>query len=112
MLLPEETNVLQISAENLGISPDEVVVITKTWGFPILAVIVEALRNGLGVGFVMTIITQFGPALLQLVVNLFKKKKMLGAAPEDMDGLLWETIIEQYEPQIRKLNDPRQNPTI
>jgi hypothetical protein len=70
---------LKLAASNFGFDSGWVADILTQWGPEVLAVCVEAARNGLSVTLITEIVTKFGPALLQLIVGMWQHQNMAAA---------------------------------
>lgn len=98
---------LRLSAVNFGFDGGWIADIMQQWGDEVLALAIEATRNGLSVGLVVEILSKFGPSVLDFFVNLLGKKKMMAAGDvipgpiiEGMDSAFVDLIVEKYLPQI------------
>ncbi len=76
----EQTEAVKLSAANFGMDPSVIAEILATWGPAVLATVVEALRSGFSVAWVMDMLNKFGPVILKWIVGLFNQKKMLAAS--------------------------------
>jgi hypothetical protein len=99
----------KLSAVNLGFDPAWIQQIIGQYGEDVLAIVIEAARNGLSIQLVVEIFTKFGPAILQLLVDFLNKKKMQtqfageivdGPVNVAVDSTLIDLLVEKYLPVI------------
>jgi hypothetical protein len=107
-----KADALKASAAEFGFDPGWIADILQKYGPDVLALAVEAVRNGLSVSLVIEIVQKFGPGLLQFIVNWLQSKsfKKLGASGSSVvvngpvipgvDTSLIDIIIQQYLPVI------------
>lgn len=103
MFSAEQVEVLKASATSLGLDSGQVADIITKWGPKVLATIVEALRGGLTVNFVMEVINTFGPTLLDFVVDFFNLKKMFSVGGTNVPGII-EGIEVNINGEVEKLD--------
>ena len=85
--LAEQTQ-LKADAIQLGMAPTDVADIITKYGPDVMSVIVEALKSGFSVSFVLELFRLFGPIFLDFVISLFSEKKKLGMAESDEEAEL------------------------
>jgi hypothetical protein len=114
----EQTEAVKLSAANFGMDPSVIAEILATWGPAVLATVVEALRSGFSVAFVMDMLNKFGPFILKWIVGLFNQKKMLEASGvadvfppdakpgEGVSASILVSMLEQIIPIIFKQFGP------
>jgi hypothetical protein len=107
---------LKASATQFGFDPTWIADLLQKYGPDVLALAVEAVRNGLSINLVIEIIEKFGPGLLQFIVNWLQSQnsKKLGVVSGEsvvvppsngpiipgIDTNVIDIIIEQYLPII------------
>jgi hypothetical protein len=103
---------LKLSATNFGFDAGWVADVLEKYGPEVLAWAIELARNGLSVTFIVEVVQQFGPVLLQLLVDWLNKKNMAKAAfaaegvvvngdvIEGVDASFIDLIVEKYLPLI------------
>lgn len=85
--LAEQTQ-LKADAIQLGMAPTEVADIISKYGPDVMSVIVEALKSGFSVAFVLELFRLFGPIFLDFVISLFSEKKKMGMTENDEEAEL------------------------
>jgi len=73
----EQVNKLENDAVTMGMSAPEVGEIVSKYGPDVLSVMVEALKGGFSVGFVLELFRLFGPIFLDFAISLFTEKKKM-----------------------------------
>ena len=99
---------LKASAVGFGFDPEWVAQILEQWGPDVLAVVVEAARQGLSVTTVVDILTKLGPKLLDLLISVLNKMKMMGVAGDvvggdvvqGVDSAVVDVLVEKWLPVI------------
>ena len=71
-------------ARAVGFNPSWIAQVLEQYGPDILALSIEAVKNGLSVQLVLEILATFGPPLLHLLIDWLKKKKQ-GLIPAEAD---------------------------
>lgn len=105
---------MKLSAQNFGFDATWILDLATNYGDDVLALAIEAARNGISVQFIIEVLEKFGPVLLQLLVDLLNQRKMamamsaarMGVAAEPVPGPIIEAvegpfldlIIEKYLP--------------
>ena len=85
--LTEQTQ-LQTDAVQMGMAPSDVAEIVSKYGPDVMSVIVEALKGGFSVPFVLELFRLFGPIFLDFAISLFSEKKKMGMAENDEEAEL------------------------
>jgi len=103
---------LKSSAVGFGFDAGWISELLEKWGQDVLAIVIEAARNGLSVVLIVEIMNKLGPAILELIVELLNRNKMTGFGVtsegelipgpviEGIDGPFIDMIIEKYLPVI------------
>jgi hypothetical protein len=84
----EQVNKLENDAVTMGMSAPEVGEIVSKYGPDVLSVMVEALKGGFSVGFVLELFRLFGPIFLDFAISLFTEKKKMGMVEGDEEKVL------------------------
>mgnify|MGYP007071399968 CR=1 FL=1 len=92
-LSTEQTAALENDAVQLGMSAPEVGEIIGKYGPDLLSVMVEALKGGFSVSFVLELFRLFGPIFLDFAISLFTEKKKMGMTENDEESEL-ETLLK------------------
>jgi hypothetical protein len=92
-LSTEQTAALENDAIQLGMSAPEVGEIIGKYGPDLLSVMVEALKGGFSVSFVLELFRLFGPIFLDFAISLFTEKKKMGMTENDEEAEL-ETLLK------------------
>lgn len=92
------------SAINFGFDEKWIVEILEKYGSEVVAIIVEAARNGFSIALIQEIINKLGPLFLELIVDFTNKKNMTGEiipgpVVEGKDAFI-DLIVEKYLPTI------------
>lgn len=99
---------LKESAVGFGFDVNWVADLVQQYGDDVLGVVVEAMRSGFSVAFVVEIVQKFGPVMLEFLLNLLNKQKLLAASGEVvvadevgiLDASIIETLLQRYLPVI------------
>lgn len=106
------TEELKASAVGFGFDISWIGDLIGKWGNDVLGLVVEAVRSGFNRELVVDILEKFGPLVLELLVNMFNKKKMhMTAAAAGgpvvvadeisvFDASIIETLVQRYLPQL------------
>jgi hypothetical protein len=92
-LSTEQTAALENDAIQLGMSAPEVGEVIGKYGPDVLSVMVEALKGGFSVSFVLELFRLFGPIFLDFAISLFTEKKKMGMTENDEEAEL-ETLLK------------------
>ncbi len=75
-----EQDQLKTDAVSMGMAPTDVAEIISKYGPDTMSVIVEGLKSGFSVPFILELFRLFGPIFLDFAISLFSEKKKLGLA--------------------------------
>lgn len=73
-----EQDQMQTDAISMGMAPTDVAEIISKYGPDTMSVIVEGLKSGFSVPFVLELFRLFGPIFLDFAISLFSDKKKMG----------------------------------
>lgn len=102
--MPEDQlQALSTEVTQAGMAPAEVGELLSRYGPEVLSVIVQALKNGFSMPFILELIRLFGPIALDFAISLFTAKKSLSAQSETKDPFGDLNKILQNDPEVAKV---------
>lgn len=84
----EEQTQVQNDAVAMGMAPTDVAEIISKYGPDVMSTIVEGLKSGFSVPFILELFRLFGPLFLDFAISLFTEKKKMGMAEADEEAEL------------------------
>lgn len=109
----EQVSELEGVALNYGLAPETVADTLQKYGPGVLTLVIQALRSGFSVAFVLELLRQFGPVVLDFFIGLFKNSKQsmqaqapnasLAANNESLADFLNDKNAENFAPVLMKL---------
>lgn len=101
-----EQSQIQSDAIALGMAPPEVADILSKYGPDVMSTIVEGLKSGFSVPFILELFRLFGPLFLDFAISLFMEKKKMGMTESDeeleLEGLLKGSAVQGLPEQLVK----------
>lgn len=99
---------LKASAVGFGFDSEWVAKVIEDWGDDTLTVAIEAARHGITVPLVVEILQKFGPRVLELLVTLLNRYRLMGVAGdvlpgqvvEGVDAAMIDVIVDKWLPLI------------
>lgn len=88
----DQVKQLENDAVSMGMSPPEVGEVVSKYGPDVLSVIVEALKGGFSLSFVLELFRLFGPIFLDFAIGFFVEKKKMGMTEADEEHELNELL--------------------
>jgi hypothetical protein len=82
MSMAEQTQV-QSDAVAMGMAPTDVADIISKYGPDVMSTMVEGLKSGFSVPFILELFRLFGPLFLDFAISLFTEKKKMGMTESD-----------------------------
>ena len=104
----DQVQALSTEVQQMGMAPAEVADILSRYGPEILSVVVQALKNGFSMPFVLELLRLFGPIALDFTISLFTAKKSLSAQSETKDPFSELNKILQNDPEVSKVLEDSQ----
>ncbi len=92
MSMAEQTQV-QSDAVAMGMAPTDVADIISKYGPDVMSTMVEGLKSGFSVPFILELFRLFGPLFLDFAISLFTEKKKMGMTESDE-----EVELEKLQP--------------
>jgi len=106
MSMVEQTQV-QTDAIAMGMAPPEVAEIISKYGPDVMSTIVEGLKSGFSVTFILELFRLFGPLFLDFAISLFTEKKKMGMAESDeeteLENLLKGSPVQGLPEELVKV---------
>lgn len=104
--LAEQTQ-LKADAVQMGMAPNDVAEIISKYGPDVMSVIVESLKSGFSVAFVLELFRLFGPIFLDFAISLFTEKKKMGMTENDeereLENLLKGSPVQGLPEELVKV---------
>jgi len=99
---------LKTSAVGFGFSDEWVAKVVEEWGDDVLTSVVEMARHGLSVEVITQLLEKFGPRLLDLLVSLLNRLRMVGVSGdvipgqvvEGVDAAIIDVVVQNWLPII------------
>jgi hypothetical protein len=93
------------SATDFGFDPQWVADMVAKYGDDVLPLILEAMRLGFTKEFVMDTVSKLGPVLLDIIVTLKNKQRMMASGDVAVDAgsisvTLVEILLNKFGPEI------------
>jgi hypothetical protein len=82
MSMAQQTQV-QSDAVAMGMAPTDVADIISKYGPDVMSTMVEGLKSGFSVPFILELFRLFGPLFLDFAISLFTEKKKMGMTESD-----------------------------
>ena len=106
MSMAEQTQV-QTDAVAMGMAPLEVAEIISKYGPDVMSTIVEGLKSGFSIAFILELFRLFGPLFLDFAISLFTEKKKMGMAESDeeteLENLLKGSPVQGLPEELVKV---------
>jgi hypothetical protein len=82
----EQIDILKASAQDFGFDRGVIADILEKFGPDVLALVVEAARNGFSIQWIMDTFNKFGPTVLRFLSDLFSRNMAMAEVPMSFDG--------------------------
>ena len=99
----DQVQALSTEVQQMGMAPTEVADLLSRYGPEVLSVVVQALKNGFSMPFVLELLRLFGPLALDFAISLFTAKKSFSAQSEANDPFGELNKILQNDPEVNKV---------
>jgi len=99
----DQVQALSTEVQQMGMAPAEVADLLSRYGPEVLSVVVQALKNGFSMPFVLELLRLFGPIALDFTISLFTAKKSFSAQSEEKDPFGELNKILQNDPEVNKV---------
>lgn len=95
-----QLEIMKASATEFGFDPTWILQIIGEFGPDVVAIVVEAMRQGLSKDLVVEIITKLGPMILQIMIAVMNSKKMSFTPGDPQQANILAILIQQFLPTI------------